>query len=315
VTAGSSVDAGTVIAQILPPSPVLLDDRTRGETTARLAAARARERQAASTISRARESKLLATREAARTRDLAAKGAVPGTERERADTAEQLAIEDLAAAEQARAAAASEIAALRAILEPRDGPAKSFDVVAPASGRVLRVTRESAGPIAAGAPLVEVGDPSALEVVVDVLSRDAERIRPGMDVDVETGERTLRGSVIVVEPSAFTRISALGVEEQRVNIVVCFDAPPQIGDAFRVDARIIVWRGENVLHIPSGALFRDRGQWAVYAVADGRARLRRIDIGHRGRYDVEVTRGLAAGERVIVHPSDQVRDGARISVR
>ena len=315
VKAGAWVDDGAVVARIQPPRPQLLDDRTRGETTARLAAARARERQAAHAIVRAQASKKLAVRESERTRALIEQGAITGTERENAELAESRAIEELATAEQQRAVAAAEIEALRAVLEPRQSAAMRVDVVAPTRGRVLRVFHESAGLVAAGAPIVEVGDPASLEVVVDVLSRDAERITPGMPVVIETAGQPVRGTVTLVEPSAFTRVSALGVEEQRVNVVVCFEGPATIGDAFRVDARIITWRGDSVLRIPASALFRDHGRWAVFVVAGGRARMRDVDVGHRGRADVEITRGLAERERVLIHPGDQIHDGVRISPR
>jgi HlyD family secretion protein len=313
---GTSVEAGAVVARIQPPHPALLDDRTRSETQARLAIARARERQAVAAVARAREARQYAALEARRTRALYAGGAVSGAERDRTDTAEKIAVEDLAAAEHQRAAAASELTALRAVLEPRGAVTKPYDVTAPTRGRVLRVVRESAGPVAVGAPLLELGDPSSLEVVVDVLSRDAEQIKPGMTVDLSTAAtEPVHGFVTLVEPSAFTRISALGVEEQRVNVIVCFAAPETIGDAYRVEARIILWRGEGVVRVPASALFRDRGHWSVYVVADGRARVRAVDLGHRGRVDVEITRGLQPGDRVIVHPSDQIHDATRVAVR
>jgi HlyD family secretion protein len=189
-------------------------------------------------------------------------------------------------------------------------------VTAPIRGRVLRVLRESAGPIAAGAPLLEVGDTSALEVVVDVLSSDAARIRPGMPCAIEAwgGEASLAGEVQRVEPSARTRISALGIEEQRVNVIVGLaEVPPELGDGFRVEARIVTWRGDHVLAIPASALFRDRGRWAVYAIEDGRARLRPVEVGHRGRLEVEVLSGLAEGAELVLHPSDRIRDGTRLA--
>jgi HlyD family secretion protein len=315
IEAGMQLDAGAIVARIQPPRPVLLDERTREEARARLAAARARQQQAASAVTRARKAKDYATLEAARTRTLFSKGVVSGAERDRNDTTEKLAIEDVSAAEHQLAAVASEVAALRAILEPHGSTPAPFEVVAPTRGRVLRVLRESAGPVAAGSPLVEIGDPASLEIVIDVLSRDAERIGAGMPVDIETGSTKLRGKVSMVEPSAFTRVSALGVEEQRVNVIVCFDAPSHLGDGFRVDARIVIWRGEDVLRVPASALFRDRGRWAVYVVSDGRAELRYVELGHRGRLDVEITSGVQAGERVIVHPSDQIHDATRVTVR
>lgn len=314
--AGATVAPGTVVARLQPAVPALLDDRTRGETSARLAAARARERQAATTIARAKYARDAATRDAQRARDLETKDAIPKTERERYELAEQVAIEDLAAAELARTAARAEIEALRQVLEPRRATGKPLAVVAPTAGRVLRVVRESAGPVAAGTPLLEVGDPGALDAVIDVLSRDAERITPGMEVWLQTSSaKPLRATVRVVEPSAFTRISALGVEEQRVNVIARLDQPSTLGDAFRVDARIITWRADDVLRLPASALFRDRGRWAVYVVDADRAHIHHVDVGHRGRLDVEVLGGVSDGARVIIHPSDRVRDGVRVEVR
>jgi HlyD family secretion protein len=312
---GSEVERGTVLAHIEPAHPALLDDRTRSETIARVAAARARERSAVATVSRARSASVLAASEAKRARTLLDQRAITGSEHERAVTAADVAAEDLAAAEQARFAAAAEVQALRAVLDPRGVTAKPYEVTSPSRGRILRVIRESGGPIAAGTPLVEIGDPGSLEVVIDVLSRDAERIAPGMLVELETAGTLLRGTVVLVEPSAFTRISALGVEEQRVNVVVCFAGPPSLGDAYRVDARIIVWHDDDVLRIPASALFRDRGRWAVFVAAEGRAALRPVFVGHRGRTDVEITQGLSAGEIVIVHPSDQIADRSRVTPR
>lgn len=314
--AGAPLDRDQVLARIAPPKSALLDDRTRDETRARLVAAQARERQAQTAIAQAQSQRDQAARDAKRSRELAAQGAVPITEAEQADLAAKLAGETLAAAEYQRTAAASEIRALHAVLSPRTIPAAPFEVRSPIRGRVLRVFRESAGPVAAGTPLVEVGDPASLEVVVDVLSRDAERIAPGMPVDVETaGAKPIRGNVVRVEPSAFTKLSSLGVEEQRVNVVICFDGPPSIGDAFRVDARIITWHGDRVLRVPAGAVFRDHGRSAVYVIDDDRAKLRPVVVGHRGRTEVEITEGLAAGDHVVVHPGDSVNDDTRVKER
>jgi HlyD family secretion protein len=314
--AGAWVDPSAVVAYIAPPRSALLDDRTRAETTARIAVARARERRAASSIARAREAQALAASEAARTRMLFAKQAVTGSERDRANTAETIAVEDLAAAQHERAAATAEVQSLRAILDPRATPSKPLEVRAPARGRVLRVLRESGGPVTAGTPLLEIGDPASLDVVIDVLSRDAERVAPGMTVEIETAENEMRrGTVVLVEPAAFTQISALGVEEQRVNVVVCFDGPASIGYAFRIEARIITWHGDDVVQVPASALFRDRGRWAVYTLAEGRARQRMVEVGHRGRVTVEITRGLVADERVIIHPSDRIHADTRVKNR
>lgn len=317
---GMAVLAGGVIARIDPPDPALLDERSRSEATARLSAAIAHQRRADVAIARATLAQGAAIREAARTRTLAQRGAVTASERDRYDDQEQLAIRDLAAAETERASAVAEVAAARAVLGegmPRSAT-RVVAVTAPAAGQVLRVVRDSAGPVAAGAPLVELGDPHALEVVVDVLSSDAARIAPGMPVTIEAwgGERALAGEVRRVEPSAFTRISALGVEEQRVKVIAAITDPPaSLGDGFRVEARIFTWRGERVVTVPASAVFRDKERWAVYTVEGGRARLRPIELGHRGRQGVELASGLSPGALVILHPTDRISDGIAIERR
>ncbi|HEY5950113.1 MAG TPA: efflux RND transporter periplasmic adaptor subunit [Kofleriaceae bacterium] len=315
---GASVAAGAALARIEPPDPALLDERTRSEAEAHLAAARAHQRRAQTAIARAQLARDSAARETTRTRKLLDHAAVPATELERAELAEQLAIRDLAAAETDRASAIAEVAAARAVLGTPDHTGRNVvTVTAPTSGEVLRIVRDSAGPVLGGSPLLELGDLSALEIVIDVLSSDATQIEPGMPVAIEGwGGAPLAAKVRHVEPSAFTRISALGVEEQRVKVIAELVAPaPRLGDGFRVEARIFTWHGASVLVIPANAAFRDRGAWAVYVVENGRARLRPIEMGHRGRLDVEVTRGLAEGAQIVLHPSDRVRDGARVEVR
>jgi HlyD family secretion protein len=186
---------------------------------------------------------------------------------------------------------------------------------------VLRVFQESAAVVPTGARLLELGDPADLEVEIDVLSADAVRITPGAKVFLEHwgGDAPLPGRVRLVEPSGFLKVSALGVEEQRVNVIIDFADPPEkrgtLGDAFRVEARIVTWENDDVLKIPVGALFREGDEWAVFAVRDGRAKLQQVTIGQRNDVDAEIKQGLAAGDRVIVHPSDKVQDGAAVSTR
>jgi HlyD family secretion protein len=316
---GVQVAEGDVLGKISPPRPALLDPRTRREATARLAGAVARQRTSRTAIERAVMARDAAVRDADRARQLEQRAAIPAAERERFELTEQLAIRDLAGARLESAAASAEVEAARALVEdPRaDGGTRDASVVAPAPGQVLRVLRDSEGPIAAGTPLLELGDPRAIEVVVDVLSSDAAQIRLGMVVSIERwGGDPLAGRVRRIEPSAFTRISALGVEEQRVNVIASLDAPPPaLGDGFRVSARIITWRGEDVLSVPSSAVFRDHGRWAVYAVTGGRAVLQPVTLGHRGRLDVEVLDGLAAGAQLIVHPADNIASGTRVAPR
>ncbi len=319
IEAGRAVVKGDRIAQIDPPDPALLDRRSRDEAKARLAGAIARLHRADTTIARARATRDLAVREAASAKDLAARGAIGGVERDRLELQAQISIRDVAAAETERTAAAAEIAGIRAILGDNGAAATHtpLTVTAPTAGKILRVIRDSAGPVAIGAPLVEIGDPEALEVVIDVLSSSATQIRPGMEVAIENwGGDPLTGHVRMVEPSAFTRISSLGVEEQRVKVLVDIDKPPgSLGDGFRVDARIFLWRGTDVLAVPASAVFRDHDRWAVYAIEDGRARLRPVELGHRGRTAVEITGGISDGTPIILHPSDRVVDGVHVTER
>ena len=186
------------------------------------------------------------------------------------------------------------------------------------SGRVLRVLQESARVVPAGFPLVEVGDPGDLEARIEVLSRDAVAIQPGARVLLEKwgGPAALTGRVRVVEPSAFTKISALGVEEQRVYVVVDFLEPlekrPTLGDAYRVEARIVTWESADVLKAPAGALFQRGGAWQAYVLDGGTARLRPVKVGHSSGLETEILEGLKAGERVVVYPGDQIADAVRV---
>jgi HlyD family secretion protein len=189
------------------------------------------------------------------------------------------------------------------------------EVRAPVAGRVLRVLQESERIVAAGTPLVEIGEPSDLEIVVDVLSTDAVRIRPGAPVRIVDwgGEGELAAAVRRVEPSAFTKVSALGVEEQRVNVVADLQEPaPGLGDGFRVEARIQVWEGSELVLVPASALFRAGKHWAVFVVDAGVARRREVEVGERGEAAAEIRGNLSEGEKVILHPSDQLADGARV---
>jgi HlyD family secretion protein len=191
----------------------------------------------------------------------------------------------------------------------------------PVDGVVLRRLQESEAIVPAGEPLLEVGDPTDLEIVADYLSADAVKIRPGSRVLIEQwgGDRPLEGQVRRVEPSGFMKISALGVEEQRVNVVVDFLDPPStrpaLADGFRVELRIVLWEGEDVLQVPTGALFRNQEDWAVFAVVGGRARLRRVEIARQGGLVAEVVSGLEEGDTVVLHPGDSVADGLRVEQR
>jgi HlyD family secretion protein len=191
----------------------------------------------------------------------------------------------------------------------------------PATGVVLERLRESEAVVAAGTPLVTVGDPAALEIVADFLSPDAVRIEAGQPVLVERwGEDApLHGRVRRVEPFGFTRVSALGVEEQRVDVIVQLTDPPErwrrLGDGYRVTVRVVVWQGEDVLTVPASSLFRSEGRWQLFVAEGGAARLRTVEVGQVNEALAEITGGLEPGERVVAYPSERVADGVRIAAR
>ena len=204
--------------------------------------------------------------------------------------------------------------------EPDELALEPFEVFAPISGKVLRVFQESSTVLAMGTPLIELGDPANLEIEIDVLSTDAVKIKPGAELTVEHwgGKTPLRGIVRVVEPAAFTKISSLGVEEQRVNIIADFDEPPDriasLGDGYRVEAEITVDHAQGVLQVPSSGLFRHRREWHVFVVAGNRAEMRKVKIGLQNDSQTQVLSGLDQGERVVIYPSDKIEDGSPLRV-
>ena len=320
--AGDEVREGEAVAEIAPLLSPLLDARTRSEAQARLSAAVSALGQAEAQRGRTRVADELARDGLSRARSLAAGGSLPGQELERADFEARMRSEELASAVFAVKVATEQVRVARAALGG-EGAARGrhVDVLAPASGRVLRVLQTSEGVVQAGAPLIEVGNPEILEIVVDLLTTDAVRVRSGTPVSIRGwgGDRALAARVRKVEPSAFTKLSALGVEEQRVNVIAAFTDPPgdwaALGDGFRIEARFVLWQGDDVLKIPQGAAFRRGDGWAVYRVGSSKARMTPVRIGHRGETEVEVLEGLAPGAVVAVHPGDRVKDGAPVEVQ
>jgi HlyD family secretion protein len=323
---GAQIVASSVLARIAPMTAPMLDARSRVESQARASGARAAEQQARTAVTRAELALANAKEELARTEKLVASGSLATDALTRAELEARLRTEELGSARFAAQLAAHEAAMAGAALRRYDrvdhpgSPSETFEVTAPAGGRVLRVLRESAGPVQAGTPLLEIGDPTGLEVVADVLTADAVRMSPGAKVSVERwGGAPLEAHVRAVEPSAFTRVSALGVEEQRTAVVVDLDAPRErflaLGDGYRAEVRIVVAERHGVVHVPLGAAFRhDRG-WAAYVVQDGRAVLVPVEIGARSDLDAEVERGIREGDRVLVHPTERVTPGARVRAR
>jgi HlyD family secretion protein len=321
---GDSVREGEAVAEIVPALPPLLDERSRPEAEARRGAAVSALGQAQAQQARAQAAKELSGQRVERTRKLAVSGAVASPPLEEDEFEDRMRAEELSSAVFASKVADEEVRSARAALVAgRDGTAhdRHVDVLAPASGNVLRVAQKSAGVLLAGAALVEVGDPSALEVVVDLLTTDAVHVRPGTPVVIQGwgGVRPLAGCVRLIEPSAFTRPSALGVDEQRVNVVIALTEPRDqwsvLGDGYRVEARIVLWKGEDLVKVPVGAVFRRGDTWAVYRIDGGVSRLVSVEVGHHGESEVEIVSGLPAGSLVAVHPGDRVKDGVRVEVR
>lgn len=314
---GDAVAERSVLAHL---EALPLDERSRAEARARLQAAEAAHRAAEARAKQAREAFVQAQRTHSRTDELARQGLRSPEEREQAELSESTRGRELDVARHAARAAAFEAEAARAVLladEPARKGEMASSVIAvrsPIAGRILRVFEESERSLPAGSPILEVGDPTRLEVVLDLLSTDAVRVRTGAEMSVDGGEgRILRGHVRSVEPSAFTKISALGVEEQRVNVIGDLDeASGRLGDGYRVEAEITIWDGKDVLIVPTSALFRTGDRWSAFAVVDGRASRRIVEIGHRNPLQAEVLRGLAPDESVVLHPGDRVADGARV---
>jgi HlyD family secretion protein len=200
-------------------------------------------------------------------------------------------------------------------------PGDTVKIQSQVAGRVLKIPRESEGVVAAGQPLMEIGNPRALEVEIDVLSDDAVRIKPGMRVLYERwgGEPSLDGSVRTVEPVGATKVSSLGVEEQRVLVIAEITSPPEVwerlGDGYRVEARFVLWEGDDVLQIPQSALFRHGEGWAVFVVDGNRAARRGVDIGQRNGLHAQIVSGLQSDDVVITHPDASLRDGTRVRAR
>jgi len=321
---GDDVEEGQVLARIMPLVTPLMDTHTRKQADARVAAAQAGGKQAKAQIERAKAALQFAEQEIERISPLVSQGVESRAVLDRATLDATTRRAELTSAKFAARVSAHELQMARSALGRIDGTeAERGDqlvVTSPISGRILAVHRESEGVAQPGAPLVEIGDPTALEIVVDVLTRDAVAIERGAPaMIVRWGGAPLRAKVRLVEPSAFTRMSALGVAEQRVNAVLDLDQPYEdwksLGEGYRVEAKITVWRAESVLKVPSSALFRHDEGWAVFVVDGEAAALTTVEVGRRNGLEAQIVGGLEAGVRVIVHPSDRVVDGTTVSWR
>ncbi|HEX2854515.1 MAG TPA: HlyD family efflux transporter periplasmic adaptor subunit [Opitutaceae bacterium] len=322
--AGAVVEAGKTVLAVLEPSGAdFLDARTQAQAEARVRATEARREAALAQRERARTAAKMFADDFVRARQLYAQKVLSAQEFDVAQMRTATSEQDARAAEFASQVAEFELEQARAVLSRGTGPATAIAdplvITAPVSGRVLKVYQESARPVTGGFPLMEVGDPNDLEVRIEVLSRDGVVVRPGARVMLEQwgGVEPLGARVRLVEPSAFTKISALGVEEQRVYVIADFmdplDRRPALGDNFRVEARIVVGERESVLRVPAGALFQRAGAWQVFAVEGTRAQLRAVSVGQNNGIDAEILTGLQENDRVIVYPGDKIAAGTRVA--
>jgi len=333
--AGDPVTRGQALA-VLHLAP--LDPREREAAAGKVLTAEALRREAVENLARARADAAQAVRDRERAEQLHEKGYSALQELEQARNAEIAALKGAEAARFRVEAAESEVAVAKAALLAGEGGVaderRRISLRAPVDGRVLGVLEQSERVVPAGTAILEIGDASRLEIVVEALSTDAVRVRPGMPVNLAGwgGAGTLPATVRTVEPAAFTKVSALGVEEQRVNVIADLAGPPgPLGDGYRVEAHIVTWSTDSVLKVPASAVFRraagtaatpgpgsppgEAREWAVFTVAEGRAHLRPVATGHRTAAEVEVLAGIAAGERVVLHPPNELRDGARVATR
>jgi HlyD family secretion protein len=310
----------TVLARITPAAAPLLDPRTSGElkaavdaATATVGQARAERQRAATTLERARS--LLR-----RQQELLKAGAVASDTLEDAETAVATGEEALRAAEFTEQRAEYEVQVARARLAAPAASGRVVEIVSPVNGVVLKRYRESESVVPVGDPLLEIGEPGRMEIVADLLSTDAVRVMPGAAVLIEQwgGGHTLHGRVRRVEPSGFMKVSALGVEEQRVNVIVDFTDPSEaarLGDGYRVEVRVVLWQEKDVVKVPVGSLFRQGEDWAVFIVDEGRVRRQVVQLGQRNDNEGQITSGLDAGTVVVLHPPDTLTDGMAVTVR
>lgn len=323
---GDTVRAGDPLLVIEPQFSVALDPRTYAQSEARVRAAEARLASARQGEHAAQADASYARAEMERINGLFKAGAATRQYLEQATREKERALANLESARHGIRVARYELEAARSALkfagnlEPGDRD-EAVVLKAPVNGRVLAVHRKSEGPVQPGQPLVDIGNPSDLEVRVELLSADAVQLQPGSRVIFRRwgGPDTLEGRVRTVEPTGYTRTSALGVEEQRVWVISDFTSSPErwhkLGDGYRVVTHFIVWESDDVLQLPASALFRHDGGWAVFLLDGGRARIHPVEVGHRSGLQAEVVSGLQEGDRVIVHPAENLEDGARVSVR
>jgi HlyD family secretion protein len=317
----------TLIAEIEPIDPALLDPRSEAQARADIRAAEANLVLAEASVKEAGVELEFAESELKRARKLRADAVMSAREleaTERTYRTRQAALETVLATRQARQAELERAQAQ--LISPAEARVRGDEcpcvpIRTPVDGRILKILHKSEGVVAAGEPLVEIGDPSNLEIVADLLSSDAVKVELGQQVIIDNwgGDLSLEGVVRRVEPFGFTKVSALGIEEQRVNVIIDFTSPKEawsrIAHGYQVDVRIVLWRSSDVLKLPLTALFRDGDKWAVFVDQQGKASQRQVTLGRRSGLEAEIRSGLTAGDRVVVHPGDQIAEGVKIETR
>jgi HlyD family secretion protein len=316
---GDEVGPQTVLATI---SPLPLDAREIAEIRARIQSAEARKRETDELLVRWETEHEQATRDLNRARLLAKDQIVSQQVLEQAESRQKSTANEWEAARSRVQAAAGDIerekAGLVSLEAQQNETGKLVAIRPPVPSRILRVLEKSERVVPFGTPIVVLSNPKKIEIVVDVLSSDAVNVRPGAPVIIENwgGPRPLCAQVRTVEPYGFTKVSALGIEEQRVNVIADFiDSPDGLGDGYRVDARIVIWEHSSVLKVPASALFRVGQRWSAFTIEGGRAHRIPVEIGHRNASEAEVLNGLQEGMRVILHPANNLTNGARVAAR
>lgn len=323
---GDDVQRDAAVATLWPVAPALLDERAREEQRARIGAMEAAVARAKASVERAKAALEQARAELKRSETLAQQGFVSPNQNETGRLTVQLREKELEGAQQEEDAAGHELQQSRVALRQfaqgtEDRQQRPWVIKAPVSGKVLKVMQQSEGMVMAGTPLMELGDPARLEVAVDILTEDAAQIRPGTLVRLSNwgGPDVLEGRVRLIEPAAFTKVSALGVEEQRVNAVIDIVSAPEkwhaLGDGFKVDVQILVQVVENAVQAPVSALFPVGARSALFVIEGGRARQREIELAARNGSQAWVKTGLTPGTQVIVYPPSSLKDGARVKAR
>ncbi len=325
---GDDVFAGeTVVAQIEPVDPSFLDIRSESEAHAAVQAA-----DSALVLARAELQEAIAEREFAeselrRAEQLFASRTIAQRALDDAQRRFKTRTASVTTAQAAVDMRVFQLAEARARLvspvqtQNLHGDCECVTISAPVSGQILRLLRESEVVVQAGEPLVEIGDPQSLEIVADLLSSDAVKVEPGQEVIIDEwgGALPLSGKVRRIEPFGFTKVSALGIEEQRVNVIIDITDPlerwQRLGHGYRVETRVVLWQGEDVLKVPLTALFRNGADWALFVEEDGRARRREVELGQSNGLEAQIIKGISAGDRVVLHPSDRVVEGVRLSER